>query len=121
MLCWQPELKIRIVLSSPRGIDFVLDSLVMSKVGSKADFEYWVYIDDPTNRVRVHVGSCRYCNHGKGVNEIRLPNNRWEGPFSDPDHAATAAVRGNRRDTKPCGHCLPDHRIEGHAIEFVRG
>ena len=82
--------------------------------------DYWIYVDDPTNRVRVHRGSCKFCNHGTGVNATRRLDNRWEGPFSDPDDAATAAVRANKRDTKPCAHCLPDHRIEAEALRFIK-
>ena len=32
---------------------------------------YWVYEDDPTNRVRVHKVTCGYCNDGKGIKGSR--------------------------------------------------
>ena len=80
---------------------------------------YWVYVDDVTNRARLHRGSCKFCNHGAGVTATRRSDNRWEGPFTDPDDAATAAVCADKRDTKPCGHCQPGRWIEGEAISFV--
>ena len=81
--------------------------------------EYWVYVDDPTDLARVHLGSCRYCNDGQGFKGSRLFDNRWLGPYTDPDEAANAAVRERKRDTKPCGICLKGHRIEAEALQFV--
>ena len=28
---------------------------------------YWVYEDDPTNRVRIHKAACSRCKEGKGI------------------------------------------------------
>ena len=71
---------------------------------------YWLYVDDPTNWARIHIGSCRYCNHGKGVKATRLPYNRWFGPFT-LEKAVEEARRENKRNTKGCGGCLPRLRI----------
>lgn len=78
-----------------------------------------MYVDDPTSKARVHLASCRYCNNGQGVKDSRLPDNRWLGPFSNPDGAASVAVRENKRDTKPCGVCLPGYQIEAEVLQFI--
>ena len=69
--------------------------------------DYWLYIDDATNRARIHQGSCRWCNHGAGVKETRLPDNRWQGPLRLAA-AVENAKRIGKRDTAGCGSCLPD-------------
>ncbi len=71
---------------------------------------YWLYVDDPTNRTRVHTGACRFCNHGAGVKGSRLPDNRWHGPVALAD-AVAKARRIGKRDAAGCGRCLPDLRI----------
>ena len=40
---------------------------------------YWVYEDDPTNRVRVHKAICSRCNDGQGLKGSRHLDNRWHG------------------------------------------
>lgn len=69
--------------------------------------DYWLYVDDPTDSARIHRGSCIWCNHGAGVKETRLSDNRWLGPFV-LDDAVTEAKRIGKRDTAGCGKCLPD-------------
>ncbi len=50
---------------------------------------YAIYEDDATNRARIHVVTCRHYIKRK---PIRLPDNRWHGPF-DSLEAAWAKVR----------------------------
>lgn len=68
---------------------------------------YWVYEDDPTNRVRIHEASCRYCNDGRGRKVTRLPDNRWHGPFQSLRDAVEEVKALNRDDMAGCGACLP--------------
>lgn len=68
--------------------------------------EYWVYEDNPTNRVRVHKAACGRCNHGQGMKGSRLPDNRWHGPFSTKQFAISRALRTGRLDAKGCWFCL---------------
>ncbi|MXY60357.1 MAG: hypothetical protein F4Y96_07980 [Chloroflexi bacterium] len=63
---------------------------------------YYVYIDDPTNRARVHAGACGHCNYGQGKKDHRLPDNRWEGPFKDREAAWAAVIRAGKRDVGKC-------------------
>ena len=72
--------------------------------------DYWLYVDDATNRARIHKGSCGRCNHGAGVKGSRLPDNRWHGPFKLAD-AVEKANRIGKRDTAGCHWCLPDLRF----------
>ncbi len=69
---------------------------------------FYVYEDDPTKHVRVHRGSCTFCNNGKGRQPIRLPDNRWHGPFDTLSTAQSFAKGLNRKDTDACPICLPD-------------
>ena len=69
---------------------------------------YWVYEDDPTNRVRVHRATCGYCNNGKGMKGSRLPDNRWHGPFGTEREAIELALSTGRLDARGCGSCLRD-------------
>ena len=73
---------------------------------------YWLYIDDATNRLRVHEGLCIHCNHGEGIKGTRLSDNRWMGPFVTADDAVDESKRIGKRDTAGCGKCLPALRID---------
>ena len=69
--------------------------------------DYWLYVDDATSSARIHKGLCSWCNHGAGVKETRLPDNRWHGPFRLAA-AVENAKRIRKRDTAGCHWCLPD-------------
>lgn len=71
---------------------------------------YWVYEDDPTNRVRIHKSECRNCNDGQGIKGSRLTDNRWHGPFETQEEAIRQALGTGRRDAKGGGCCLPGLR-----------
>jgi hypothetical protein len=46
------------------------------------------------DRARVHVGECKFCNHGKGLSGGTDPaRGKWHGPF-DSIVSAKATVRG---------------------------
>ena len=63
---------------------------------------YWVYEDDPSNKVRIHKATCGFCNDGKGIKGSRLPDNRLHEPFGDLEKAIDKAVSIGRRDVKGC-------------------
>ena len=67
---------------------------------------YWVYEDDVTDNARVHKGICGYCNHGRGIRETRLPDNRWIGPFETESEAHRQALRTGRSGVRGCKVCL---------------
>ena len=66
---------------------------------------YYVYEDDVTSMSKVHLGTCSFCNHGRGMKDTRLPDSRWHGPFPDYESAMAAAVATGKRDVGECGHC----------------
>ena len=67
---------------------------------------YWVYEDDPTKRVRIHLADCHFCNNGQGVQETRLPDNRWCGPFKTKEDAIERALKTPDRDVAGRWFCL---------------
>ena len=67
---------------------------------------YWVYEDDPTKRVRIHVAYCTRCNDGRGMKEARLPDNRWHGPFVTDQEAIDHALKTGHMDARGCWFCL---------------
>ncbi len=71
---------------------------------------YWVYEDDPTNRVRIHKAECVYCNDGQGIKGARLTDNRWHGPYGTEQEAIDKARGTGRRDAQGGGCCLPGLR-----------
>ena len=65
---------------------------------------YVVYVDDPTNRARVHRKTCRHYMNRKAE---RLPDNRWhEGPFTKAG-AFTFMHTLGKKDAKGAGCCNP--------------
>jgi hypothetical protein len=72
------------------------------------DLQTWyVYEDDPTSHARIHVGDCSRCNHGKGIRETRLPNNRWSKAFTTLDAAIEHALSTRAKDVAGCRVCQP--------------
>lgn len=63
----------------------------------------FVYEDDPTNRARIHAGTCRYYMNRKHGTR---PDNRWHGPFASPEEALVKLRELNKRDGGVCQHCL---------------
>ena len=86
--------------------DTIQNARLPEKEPVEAAMTYWVYVDDPTNRVRVHRGSCSYCNDGRGMKESRLPDNRWHGPYATEREAIDIALMTGRLDAKGCWFCL---------------
>lgn len=68
---------------------------------------YWVYEDGPTNRTRIHLATCRFCNNGLGLHGSRLPDNRWIGPLESATVALEVALDTERRDIAECKICRP--------------
>ena len=68
---------------------------------------YWVYENKIAKRARIHIGECRYCNHGEGVTDTDAgaSDENWAGPFETFDEADKAAIATGQRDVRPCGVC----------------
>ena len=68
------------------------------------ELSYVVYVDNPTNRSRVHRSDCRYYINRR---EEILSNNQWHhGPYSR-EEAFAKMDRLGKRDSGPCGTCNP--------------
>ena len=70
---------------------------------------YYVYEDDSNRKIRVHAGSCKNCNEGKGK---QLPGklNQWHGPYDTLAAAQAFAKSLRKRNTRTCQNCLPDRK-----------
>jgi F-type H+-transporting ATPase subunit beta len=67
---------------------------------------YWVYENTIAKRARIHIGECRYCNHGAGVtDDDGASDDNWHGPFETFGEADTAAKGTGQKDARPCGVC----------------
>ena len=68
---------------------------------------YWVYNNQIAKRARIHVGECRYCNHGAGVTteDDGASDENWFGPFETFDMAEKAAKDTGQKDVRACGAC----------------
>ncbi|MBK1669290.1 hypothetical protein CKO28_14730 [Rhodovibrio sodomensis] len=68
----------------------------------------WVYQNWTRDKAVVHVGSCPYCNEGRGMHAgAGDQNGEWLGPYQDVAAAWVAAENTKRRDVRRCGHCSP--------------
>lgn len=81
----------------------------MRKPKKNARTEWWVYENwaATPERVRIHRGTCRYCNHGSGINpnETANKNMKWWGPYSTWRKAWKVAQQLGREDTAFCKKC----------------
>jgi len=87
--------------------------------------EWWVYENWNTrpDRVRVHKGTCLYCNHGSGIhpNKTSEGNVQWWGPYSTRKKAWEIAEQLGRKDTAFCKKCCKDlNGIEEKTIESFK-
>ena len=67
---------------------------------------YWVYEDNPTDRVRVHKATCSRCNDVQGVKGSRRSDNRCRGSFGTEREAIDCALSTGRLDAGGCWFCL---------------
>lgn len=69
---------------------------------------YFVYENWTGRHARIHRGTCRYCNHGKGLRpQSAGQNGEWYGPFATKDQASKKLKEMNYRDTQDCAICMP--------------
>ena len=70
--------------------------------------DFWVYEHFSNKRARIHTGTCRYCNHGKGVGGDQTnDDDKWHGPFDTFAKAEKKAASLKQKDTRACGVCKP--------------
>ncbi len=67
---------------------------------------YYVYEDDQRHLVRIHKGSYRHCNEGKGKHATRAPSRSWYGPYRTLSKAQTFAQSLQKKNTRNCMTCL---------------
>lgn len=70
--------------------------------------DYYVYENwTAEHKAKIHLGECRWCNHGRGIHpRASERNGQWHGPFNSLDDAREAAIQTGR-PASPCGHCAP--------------
>lgn len=77
---------------------------------------YWVYENwTAEKKAVIHVGSCAFCNDGKGTgrNLLGNKNGKWHGPFDLLDESEAAALK--------TGRPVRRHRcVNNHDVHFVR-
>lgn len=73
---------------------------------------YWVSWMLPIKRARLHQGSCKHCNYGKGQNgqhRTGSANTGWEGPFDEISDAMDKLSHFSKErswsDVKVCHFC----------------
>ena len=74
---------------------------------------WWVYEDDPTSLVRVHVASCSHGNDGRGRQPPPRADNRWHGPFGTKQAATGFALGRGAKDSADCSVCGGDTSLWG--------
>ena len=69
--------------------------------------EFYSYENWHHEYARVHIGGCRFCNHGRGLfGGGRTPNGEWHGPFRSAA-LARGAVSNRVSDIQDCSFCTP--------------
>lgn len=72
---------------------------------------YWVYENWTHRHARIHQGSCRYCNNGKGWQPIDSgANGKWHGDFSTRSAAFNLLKQFGYHDMQDCAVCMPSSR-----------
>jgi hypothetical protein len=73
------------------------------------DLDYWVFVDRPTRKAKLHLTDCGACRNGRGMHGHQRAQCWWRGFRTRKeawDYATTEA--GKMRTTpSPCGLCKP--------------
>ena len=70
---------------------------------------YWVFIDKPTKKAKLHLATCGACKGGQGMHGHRENECWWKG-FSTRNSAWDYAVQEARKigtTSSLCGLCHP--------------
>jgi len=71
--------------------------------------DFYIYKNKQTKKLRVHKGSCSYCNNGNGCrgSRIRTENGEWIGPYPAHEDARTKARKiANTEGWHDCRDCM---------------
>ncbi len=69
---------------------------------------YWVYENRVVDKTRIHLGSCPYCQDGRGIHGGgERATGSWIGPLPTLEEARKVASRFAHRDNRSCLQCLP--------------
>ena len=67
------------------------------------DERYYVYENWQRKRGRIHLANCRYCNEGRGTQQVDSgKNGRWRGPFNRNEAFAVVERLQKSADIQPC-------------------
>lgn len=76
--------------------------------------KFYVYRYFNTPHIKIHKGSCSYCNNGEGIHlEKSGLNSEWFGPFENYEDArkkaeSVAKSKGiDMSNVTDCGYCNP--------------
>ncbi len=67
---------------------------------------YYVYQNwTAEDKAKIHHGSCRHCNFGKGKHpDASNRNGQWDGPFGSYEQAKSFAI-STKRPVSDCFFC----------------
>lgn len=69
---------------------------------------FWVYENWTQRYASIHLGTCSYCNHGRGIHAgSSRDNGEWHGPYETAGEAWAKAHRTGRDSIRACGACRP--------------
>jgi hypothetical protein len=72
-------------------------------------FQYWVFIDKPTKKAKLHLATCGACQNGRGMHGYHRAQCWWRG-FPAKAQAwdyALAEAHTMRSNPTLCGLCKP--------------
>ncbi len=72
---------------------------------------FWVYVNEPNNKVLIHLGSCSHRNDGTGRGEDVLDNGEWFG-YYEREGAVRKAARSGKKNRRWCGFCAKTLKIK---------
>lgn len=74
--------------------------------------EFWVFIDKPTMKAKIHRAKCGACKNGRGMHGHQQKQCWWEGFNTYADAWKYAAQEAVTMEANPsdCGLCKP--RVE---------
>jgi len=68
--------------------------------------KYWVYVNRPVPKARIHKESCHCCKEGEGFHNRprKTEHGEWLGPFMF--EKANVVAEGTNKPISKCKHCF---------------
>ena len=73
------------------------------------DLDYWVFVDKPTRKVKLHLADCGACRNGRSMHGHQGPQCWWRGFATRIQAWEYATTEARKMSTTPslCGLCKP--------------